>query len=110
MHILRSSLPIPHSDLTGVELAAGEWLLTDAVVPAPRGVIRADLAGPRPIDGGGVSGLACRSPGPARSTSEEAADVPLMCTVAAGSWGGQRLSMGGYVTERGATAAGGRSC
>jgi hypothetical protein len=34
-----------------------------------------------------------------------------MCTVAAGSWGGQRLSLADYVMEtgahRGATAAGG---
>jgi hypothetical protein len=29
----------------------------------------------RPIDGGGVFGLACRSLGPARSTREEAAHV-----------------------------------
>ena len=29
----------------------------------------------RSIDGGGLSGLACRSPGPARSTREKVADV-----------------------------------
>lgn len=31
----------------------------------------------RPIDGGGLSGLACRSPWPARSTHEAAADVNM---------------------------------
>jgi hypothetical protein len=53
----------------------------------------------RPIDRGGLSGLACRSPGPARSTREEAADVHC----GSGSWGGWCLSMGGYVTGTGAT-------
>jgi hypothetical protein len=61
----------------------------------------------RPIDGGGVSGLACCSPGPARSTREEAAHV--RCGI--GSWGGWCLISGDYVTgpgaTRGATAAGG---
>src|SRR6266849_59814 len=64
----------------------------------------------RPIDGGGLSGLACRSPGPARSTREEAADVHC----GSGFWGGQRPSLAHYVTGMGpmdgATAAGGRSC
>jgi hypothetical protein len=54
----------------------------------------------RPIDGGGVSGLACSSPGPARSTREEAAHV--RCGI--GSWGGQCLSLG----AGGVPAAGGR--
>src|SRR5262249_13954180 len=83
----------------------------DAIVPAPRGGIRADSAGVRrPIDGGGLSGLACRSPGPACSTREEAADVHC----GSGFWGGQRPSLAHYVTVMGpmdgATAAGGRSC
>jgi len=64
----------------------------------------------RPVDGGGVSGIACRSPGPARSTCEEPANV--RCAV--GSWGGRRPSPGDYVTgtgaTSGATASGGRSC
>jgi len=64
----------------------------------------------RPIDGGGLSGLACRSPGPARSTREDAADVHC----GSGFWGGQRPSLAPYVTGMGpmdgATAAGGRSC
>src|SRR6266849_4258856 len=64
----------------------------------------------RPIDGGGLSGLACRSLGPARSTREEAADVHC----GSGFWGGQRPSLAHYVTGMGsmdgATAAGGRSC
>jgi len=51
------------------------------------------------IDGGSLSGLACRSPGPARSTRAEAADVH--CGI--GSWGGQRPSLGGHVTGTGAT-------
>ena len=80
-------------------------------MPAPRGGIRADSAGVRrPIDGGGLSGLACRSPGLARSTREEAADVHC----GSGFWGGQRPSLAHYVTGMGpmdgATAAGGRSC
>ncbi len=80
-------------------------------MPAPRGGIRADSAGVRrPIDGGGLSGLASRSPGPARSTREEAADVHC----GSGFWGGQRPSLAHYVTGMGpmdgATAAGGRSC
>jgi hypothetical protein len=68
-------------------------------VLAPRGGIRADSAGVRrPIDGGGLSGLACRSLGPARSTREEAADVHC----GSGFWGGQRPSLGDYVRETGA--------
>ena len=51
----------------------------------------------RPIDGGGVSGLACRSPGPARSTREEGAHVH--CGI--GYWGGWGLSLGAYVTGMG---------
>ena len=43
----------------------------------------------QPIEGGGVFGLACRSPGPARSNREEAAHVHC----GSGSWGGQRPSM-----------------
>jgi len=68
------------------------------------------LIGPvrRPIDGGGLSGLACRSPGPARSTREEDADVH--CGI--GSCGVPRPSLGGYVTGTAATrevpVAGGR--
>src|SRR6266446_2716277 len=50
-----------------------------------------------PIDGGGLSGLACRSPGPARSTREEAADVHC----GSGFWGGQRPSLAHYVTGMG---------
>ncbi len=61
----------------------------------------------RSIDGGGLSGLACRSPGPARSTREKVADVHW----GIGSCGVPRPSLGGYVTgtgaTRGATAAGG---
>src|SRR5262245_49527683 len=57
--------------------------------------------------GGGVSGLACSSPGPARSTREEAAHV--RCGI--GFWRGQCLSLADYVTMRGPTdrapAAGG---
>ncbi len=61
------------------------------------------------IDGIGVGGIACRSPGrlarPARRLQ--------MCAVAAGSWGGRCLSLADYVmgtgTTRGATAAGGAS-
>ena len=49
------------------------------------------------IDGGGLSGLACRSPGPARSTCEKVADVH--CGI--GSWGGQRLRMADYVIGTG---------
>jgi hypothetical protein len=63
----------------------------------------------RPIDGGGVTSLACRSPGPDRSTCEKVADVH--CGV--GSCGVPRPRLGGYVTGMGpmdgATAAGGRS-
>ena len=45
-------------------------------MPAPPGGIRANSAGVRrPIDAGGLSGLACRSSGPARSTREKVADV-----------------------------------
>ena len=50
----------------------------------------------RPIDGGGVSRLACSSPGPARSTREEAAHV--RCSIGFG--GGQCLSLADYVTMR----------
>jgi hypothetical protein len=47
----------------------------------------------RSIDGGSLSGLACRSPGPARSTRAEAADVH--CGIGSwGSWGGQRPRLG----------------
>jgi hypothetical protein len=46
------------------------------------------------IDGGSLSGLACRSPGPARSPREEDADVH--CGI--GSCGIPRPSLGGYVT------------
>ena len=71
----------------------------DAVVLAPRGGIRADSAGPRSIDGGRLSGLACRSPGSARSIGKEAANVRRDsgswggCD--SGSWGGWRPSLGG---------------
>ena len=51
----------------------------------------------RSIDGGGPSGLACRSPGPARSTREKVADV--RCGI--GSCGVPRPSLGGYGTRRG---------
>src|SRR5260370_16595535 len=52
------------------------------------------------IDGGSLSGLACRSPGPARSTRAEAADVH--CGIGSwGSWGGQRPGLGGHVTGTG---------
>jgi hypothetical protein len=54
----------------------------DAVSAAP--------AGPWPVDGGGVSGIACRSVGPVRSAREGAADVH--CGI--GLLGGQRPSMG----------------
>jgi len=58
------------------------------------------------IDGDSLSGLACRSPEPARSTCAAAADVHGI-----GSWGGQRPSLADYVmvmgTMRGATASGG---
>jgi len=52
-------------------------------VPVPR--VAFVLVRPvcRPIDGGGVSGLACCSAGPARSTREEGAHV--YCGI--GSWG-----------------------
>ena len=64
----------------------------------------------RSIDGGGLSGLACRSLAPVRSTREEAADVHC----GSGFWGGQRPSLAPYVTGMGpmdgVTAAGGRSC
>jgi hypothetical protein len=56
-------------------------------------------AGPWLIDGGGASGIACRSLGPPLSTREEAANVRC----AAGSWGGRRPSLGDYVTGMGAT-------
>jgi len=61
----------------------------------------------RPIDAAGVSGLACRSPGLARSNREEGAHV--RCGF--GSWGDRCRSLTPYVfvTEPtdGATAAGG---
>src|SRR6266542_306026 len=60
----------------------------------------------RPIDGGGVSGLACCSPGPAPSTREETADVQC----GGGSGGARCLSLADYVMRMGprrATAAGG---
>jgi hypothetical protein len=47
----------------------------------------------RPIDGGGSSGIACRSPWPARSTRKEAALV--LC--GSGSWSGRRPSLAPYV-------------
>ena len=59
-----------------------------------------------PIDGGGVSGLGCCSPGPAPSTREETADVHC----GGGSGGARRLSLGDYVAgtgPRGATIAAG---
>jgi hypothetical protein len=77
--------------------------------------MRADSAGVRrPIDGGGLSGLACRSPGPARSTREEAADVHcgsgFWGGCGSGFWGGQRPSLADYVrrpkASRGTIAAG----
>lgn len=46
-----------------------------AIVPAPRDAIAAEPAGLWPIDDGGVSGLACRSPEPPRWTHEAAAHV-----------------------------------
>jgi uncharacterized protein YbaR (Trm112 family) len=55
----------------------------------------------RPIDSGGVSRLACSSPGPARSTREEAAYV--RCGI--GFWGGQCLSVADYVGGPAATRA-----
>ncbi len=70
-------------------------------------------AGTRPvrwsIDGGSLSGLACRSPGPARSTCAEAADVH--CGIGSwGSWGGQRPGRACHWDEghEGGAAAGGR--
>ena len=51
----------------------------------------------RPIDGDGASSLACRSPGPARSTPEKAAHV--RCDI--GSCGVPRPSLEPYVTEDG---------
>jgi len=61
----------------------------------------------RSIDGGGLSGLACRSPGPARSIREKVADVH--CGI--GSCDVPRPSLAPYVTgtgaTRGATATGG---
>jgi hypothetical protein len=56
----------------------------------------------RPIDGGGLSSLACRSPGPVRSTREAAADVHC----GSGSWGGWCLRMADYVAGTGATDGG----
>ena len=50
-----------------------------------------------PVDGGGVSRIACRSPASARSTREQAANV--CCAV--GSWGGQRPGLAPYVTGTG---------
>ena len=58
----------------------------------------------RPIDGGGASGLACRSPGPARSTREEAAHVH--CGI--GYSGGRCLSRA--VMSRGRAATRGDDC
>src|SRR5215813_6291072 len=60
-------------------------------------VIRADWADRRPIDGGGLSGLACRSRGRARSAREEAADVRC----GSGSWGSRCPSPGDYVPGTG---------
>jgi hypothetical protein len=64
----------------------------------------------RPIDDGGLSGLACRSPGPARSTREKVADV--LCGIellgrSASESGRLRMGTG---TPRLATAAGGGQC
>jgi hypothetical protein len=50
------------------------------------------------IDGGSLSGLACRSPGPARSPREEDADVH--CGI--GSCGVPRPSLAPYVAGTGA--------
>jgi hypothetical protein len=62
--------------------------------------------GPPADCGGGVSGLACRSPEPTRSIREEAADVHC----GSGSWGCRCPSLADYVigtgATRGATAAG----
>ena len=63
----------------------------------PRGAINAAPAGPWPVDAGGVSRIACRSPGSARSTREQAAHVRYD----SGSWAGWRPSLGGYVTGTG---------
>ena len=49
----------------------------------------------RSIDGPGLSSLACRSRGPARSTSKKVADVH--CGI--GSCGVPRPSLDGYVTD-----------
>src|SRR5215470_19723232 len=54
----------------------------------------------RSIDGGGPAGLACRSPGPARSTREKVADV--RCGI--GSCGVLRPSLGGLWHEDGGHA------
>jgi hypothetical protein len=51
----------------------------------------------RPIDDGGRSDLACRSPGPARSTREKVADV----LSSIGLLGVPRPRLGGYVTRMG---------
>jgi hypothetical protein len=50
----------------GRELARPNW--SRAVVPAPRCPLRRS----GPVDGGGASHIACRSPKPALSTREEA--------------------------------------
>jgi hypothetical protein len=61
-----------------------------ALTKACCGAIRSDLRPVRrPVDGGSVSRIACRSAGPARLTREEAANV--RCAV--GSWGDQAASV-----------------
>jgi hypothetical protein len=61
----------------GLEPGDDATAAADGVVPAPRGVIRADLTGPRPIDGGGVSGLESAHPG----RFARPATTLLMCAV-----------------------------
>jgi hypothetical protein len=60
---------------------------------APLAVI-SNLARRPLLDDGGVFRIASRSPEPARSTREEAADVHC----GSGFWGGQRPSLAHYVT------------
>jgi permease MlaE len=52
----------------------------------------------RSIDGGGLSGLACRSPGPARSTREKVADVHCYADLL-GLFGG--MAVGGGMLDIG---------
>ena len=56
----RRSGPWPHWSNDGVCASLG----AGGRGKSPRGMLCPDSAGPRPIDGGGVSGLACRSLGP----------------------------------------------